>query len=433
METITIGIIGIIALIILLFSGIPVGFSMAIIGITGFSYLTSIESGFNLLAKDIFSTFSSYSLTVIPMFIFMGQIAFSSGIASKLYLAAYGCLGRTRGGMAMATMLASAAFSAICGSTNATAASMGIISIPEMRRYKYDMALATGSVAAGGSLGILIPPSVVFIVYGTITSVSIGKLFMAGVFPGLLLTLLFIISIYIFCKINPDYGPSGPSLPIKDRLVSLLGVAEVLLLFTLVIGGLFKGFFTPTEAGAVGASSALLISFLRGGLTWRKFWDAVWDSLRISCMVMVILAGAVIFGHFLAVSKIPLELAAWVKNLPLPPAAIIGIIALIYLIGGCFVDMLAAILLTVPIYFPVITELGYNPIVFGVIIVLMGEAGTITPPVGINVYIVKGVTANVPIETIFRGAFPFLIAILITVIMVMVFPNLALFLPHLMR
>ena len=256
---------------------------------------------------------------------------------------------------------------------------------------------------------------------------------MAGVFPGLLLTLLFIISIYILCKINPDYGPSGPSLPIKDRLVSLLGVAEVLLLFALVIGGLFKGFFTPTEAGAVGASAALLISLLRGGLTWERFLDAVWDSLRISCMVMVILAGAIIFGHFLAVSKIPLELAAWVKNLPLPPVAIIGIIALIYLLSGCFVDMLAAILLTVPIYFPVITGLGYDPIVFGVIIVLMGEAGTITPPVGINVYIVKGVTTNVPIETIFRGAFPFLIAILVTVIMVMVFPSLALFLPHLMK
>jgi len=433
MDPIVVGVLGLFILIVFLFSGMPVGFSMAVIGIAGFSFLTSIEAGFILLAKDIFSTFSSYSLTVIPMFVFMGQITFSSGIASKLYVAAYGMLGRTRGGLAMATMLACAGFAAICGSTNATAASMGVISIPEMRRYKYNDALATGSVAAGGSLGILIPPSVVFIVYGTITSISIGKLFMAGIIPGVILTILFMVTIYILCKIHTNYGPPGEALPLKEKLMSFVGVGETVILFGLVIGGLFAGFFTPTEAGGIGASGALLVSLLRGGLTWKKFWSAVWGTLWISCMIMVIVAGAVVFGHFLAISRIPIELAAWVKDLPLPPFFIMGIIVLIYLLIGCFVDMLAVILLTVPIFFPVVIELGYDPIAFGVIIVLVGMMGTITPPVGINVYIVKGVTEGVPIEAIFKGAFPFLIAMLLVAIAVMAFPPLALFLPNLMK
>ncbi len=431
MSFILVGMIGIVILLVLFLLGVPVGFAMAMVGFAGFSYLSSIEAGFNLLAKDVFSSFSSYSLTVIPMFVFMGQIAFQSGMAKKLYAAAYGVLGRTRGGLAMTTTLACAGFAAICGSTNATAASMGVISLPEMKKYNYSPELATGSVAAGGTLGILIPPSVVFIVYGIITSVSIGKLFLAGILPGLLLTGLFIITIYILCRLHPSYGPPGESLTIRQKLTSLAGVTETLVLFSLVIGGLFAGWFTPTEAGGIGAGGALLIGLIEGKFTWSAFRNCLKDTLRISCMVMVIVAGAMIFGHFLALSRIPLEVATWIDNLVLPPVVIMALIIFIYLVSGCFIDMLAVILLTVPIFFPIIVSLGFDPLVFGVIIVMTGMMGTITPPVGVNVYIVRGVAEDVPLGTIFRGALPFLIAMILATTIVLIFPQIALFLPNL--
>ena len=428
-----IGVIGIGVLFVLLFSGLPVGFLLALLGLIGFSYLTTFGAGANLIAKDFFSNFSAYSLTVIPMFIFMGQIAFYSGTSQRLYDFAYKMVGQLRGGLAMATTVACAGFAAICGSTNATAATMGTVAIPEMKRYHYDPKLATGCVAAGGSLGILIPPSVIFIVYGVMTQQSIGKLFVAGILPGILLTGLFIATIYILCRRNPNLAPPGPRVSLKEKLASLSELAETIILFALVMGGLFTGFFTPTEAGAVGAGGALIIAMARRKLTWQGFKASILDTTKLSCMVMVIVTGAAVFGHFLAVTRIPFNLATWVAGLPIPPTAVIALIIISYLIGGCFIDSLALILLTVPIFFPVITTLGYDPIWFGVIIVLVTQIGVISPPLGTNVYIISGVAKDVPLGTIFRGVIPFLIAMIVCTAIIVAFPQVALFLPSLMR
>ncbi len=432
MSLTTIGILGTILLIMLLFSKMPVGFVMALLGVLGFSYVVSPTAGFSLLARDIFETFSSYNLTVIPLFIFMGQIAFHSGISKRLYDAVYVMMGHYKGGLAIATIGACAGFSAISGSTNATAATMAMITLPEMRRYKYDMGLATGTVAAGGSLGILIPPSVVFIIYGVMTEQSIGKLFAAGILPGILLAALFILTIYIRVRHNPALAPVGEKTTIRERVRSFAGVFEALLIFGLVMGGLFFGIFTPTEAAAIGAFLTLALAIVRRQLTWQRFLRALMETTKISCMVMIIVTGAIVFGHFMAITRIPFELANWVSDLPLPNYAIMGIIILIYLIGGCFMDALAMIMLTIPIFYPVATSLGFDPIWFGVAIVLVTEMGVITPPVGVNVYVVYGIAQDVPLEKIFRGVAPFIIALLVCITILLAFPQIVLFLPGLM-
>lgn len=431
MSPVTIGIIGIILLIIFFVLRMPVGFAMALVGLVGFSYLVSLGAGLDILARDIFYTFSSYSLTVIPMFVFMGCIASGAGMSKRLYDAGYLILGRLRGGLAMATVVGCAGFAAICGSTNACAAAMGKVSLPEMKRYHYDDSLATGTVSAAGSLGILIPPSTIFIVYGIMTEQSIGKLFIAGVFPGLILAGLFITTVYLICWRNPSLAPAGTTTSWKEKLDGIAGVGEMLVLFLLVICGLFLGWFSPTQAGGAGAAGALLIGLVRRQLTWESFLNAVKDTLRITCMIMVIVAGAMVFGHFMAVSKIPLVLADWVSALPWPPAAVMAVIVFLYLIGGCFMDSLSMIMLTVPIFYPAVIALGFNPIWFGVIIVLVVEMGVITPPVGINVYVVKGIADGVPLETIFKGVWPFLIAEIVMVGILMAFPQIATFLPSL--
>ena len=433
MDLTTIGIIGTLLLIFLLFSKMPVGFVMALLGLTGFSYVVNWNAGLSLLAKDVFESFSSYSLTVIPLFIFMGQIAFHSGISKRLYDAVYVMMGHYKGGLAIATIGACAGFSAISGSTNATAATMAMITLPEMRRYKYDLGLATGTVAAGGSLGILIPPSVVFIIYGVMTEQSIGELFAAGILPGLLLASLFILTIYIQVRMNPQLAPTGPKVGFKERLITFVGVFEALLIFSLVMGGLFFGIFTPTEAAAVGAFLTLLLALVRRQLSWAKFVRALTETTKISCMVMAIVTGAVVFGHFMAITRIPFTLAAWVSSLPLPNYAIMAVIILVYLIGGCFMDALAMIMLTIPIFYPVAVNLGFDPIWFGVAIVLVTEMGVITPPVGVNVYVVHGIAKDVPLETIFKGVAPFLLALLVCIGLLLAFPQIVLFLPGLMR
>lgn len=432
MSMTTIGLIGIGLLVLCLFSRMPVGFVMASLGLAGFGYVVTFEAALSLLARDIWETFSSYGLTVIPLFVFMGQLAYQSGISRRLYHAAYVMMGHRRGGLAMATIGACAGFSAISGSTNATAATMATVTIPEMRRRKYDIGLATGTVAAGGSLGILIPPSVIFIVYGILTEQSIGKLFAAGILPGLLLCALFFVTISLQVRRNPALAPAGPKARLKRKIRSLAGVLETLLLFVLVMGGIFFGLFTPTEAAAVGAFLTLVIALARRQLSWKGFVQSLSDTTRISCMVMVIVTGAVIFGHFMAITRVPFDLAQWVGSLPLPSYAIMGLIILVYLLGGCFMDALAMIMLTVPIFFPVVQALGFDPIWFGVIIVLVTEMGVITPPVGVNVYVVQGVVKDVPLEVIFRGVLPMLGALLVCNLLLMLFPSIALFLPGLM-
>jgi len=432
MSLTAIGIIGLIVLVTLLFSKMPVGFVMAFLGFLGFSYVVSLNAGLSLLAKDVFETFSSYSLTVIPLFVFMGQIAFHSGISRRLYDSVYVFMGRYRGGLAIATIGACAGFSAISGSTNATAATMATVTLPEMRRYKYDMSLATGTVAAGGSLGILIPPSVIFIVYGIMTQQSIGKLFAAGILPGILLALLFMLTVYIRVQLNPGLAPPGPKTTLKEKAKSFTGFLEALIIFAFVMGGLFFGIFTPTEAAAVGAFLTLVLAILRRQLSWEGFVKSLIDTTRISCMVMVIVTGAVVFGHFMAITRIPFNLADWVSTLPLPNYAIMGIIILVYLFGGCFMDALAMIMLTVPIFYPVAITLGFHPIWFGVAIVLVTEMGVITPPVGVNVYVVHGIAKDIPIEVIFRGVAPFVLALLACIAILLTFPQIVLFLPGLM-
>jgi len=432
-SSVTVGLIGIVVLVLIFLLGMPVGFAMAFVGLAGFCYLVSPEAGLSILARDVFSNFSSYSLTVIPMFVLMGSIAFASGMSRRLYEAGYTVFGQMRGGLAMATIAACAGFAAMCGSTNATAAAMGRVSLPEMKRYNYDDSLATGCVAAAGSLGILIPPSTVFIIYGILTEQSIGKLFIAGVIPGILLAALFIAVVSLLCLRNPNLAPAGVPTSWREKLAGLTGILEMLILFALVIGGLFLGWFSPTQAGAAGAAGALLIGLARRQLNWQGFLFAIKDALRITCMVMVIVTGAIIFGHFIAVAKIPLVLSEWVGGLPLPPAAIMGIIVLMYLAGGCFMDALALITLTVPIIYPVILVLGFDPIWFGVIIVLVTEMGVITPPVGVNVYVIKGIAEDVPLETIFRGIFPFLAALIVAVAILIAFPQIATFLPSFTR
>ena len=433
MSLTAIGIIGIIVLVILLFSNMPVGFVMGFLGLLGFSYVVALGPGLSLLARDVFDVFSSYGLTVLPLFVFMGQIAFHSGISRRLYDSAYVLLGSRKGGLAMATVGACAAFSAISGSTNATAATMATVTLPEMKRYKYDMGLATGTVAAAGSLGILIPPSVIFIVYGILTEQSIGKLFAAGIFPGILLSFLFLLTIYLRVLKNPSLAPPGPKTSLKEKVKSFVGVFETLLIFGMVMGGIFFGIFTPTEAAAAGAFLTLLLAIIRRQLTWQSFVQSLADTTKISCMVMVIVTGAVIFGHFMAVTRLPYDLANWVSNLPFPNYVVMGIIILVYLFGGCFMDALAMIMLTIPIFFPVSQALGFDPIWFGVVIVLITEMGVITPPVGVNVYVVYGVAKDVPLETIFKGVFPMLLALLLCNIILIFFPQIALFLPGLMR
>jgi len=433
MSLSTIGIIGIIILVVLLYSKMPVGFAMGFLGLIGFSYVVNFNAGLNLLARDVWDVFSSYNLTVIPLFVFMGQIAFHAGISRRLYDSAYVLLGHRRGGLAMTTVGACAAFSAICGSTNATAATMATVALPEMKRYGYDMGLATGTVAAAGSLGILIPPSVIFIVYGILTEQSIGKLFAAGILPGILLCFLFLLAIHLRVMKNPSLAPPGPKSSLRNKFRSFAGILETLILFTLVMGGIFFGLFTPTEAAATGAFMTLLIAIIRRQLFWKEFIQSLADTTKISCMIMVIVTGAVIFGHFMAITRIPYLLADYVSSLPLPPHAIIGVIILVYLIGGCFMDALAMIMLTIPIFFPVVQKLGFDPIWFGVVIVLITEMGVITPPVGINVYVVFGVARDVPLEKIFRGVLPMLISLLVCNLLLILFPQIALWLPRLMQ
>jgi C4-dicarboxylate transporter DctM subunit len=434
MSPLAIGGMGIGVLILLMLIRMPIAFVFTLVGFAGFAYMVKLSAAFNLLALDFFETFSGYHLTVIPLFVLMGQIAFEAGISEKLYKAGYKLFGRVRGGLAMGTIVACAFFAACCGSSPASVATMGSVALPEMLRYKYSKQLAVGCISAGGSLGILIPPSVILIIYGILTEQSIAKLFIAGMLPGIALAFLFMLVIYVVTLISPQLGPSGPPTTLKEKLSAIIGgVGEALAIFILIIGGLFFGFFTPSEAGAIGVLGMILIALARRKLSWQGLVSALGETLKISAMVFLIIAGATVFGHFLASTRLPFVAASWVVDLDLPRSIIMLLIILVYLIGGCFMDAMALILLTIPIFFPVSQALGYDPIWFGIMIVLIVEMACITPPVGINVYVMKGVAKDIPLETIFRGSAPFLIAEVIMVIILLSAPQLVLFLPALMK
>ena len=433
MSSLTIGLIGILFFFLLIILRMPIAFAMALVGFVGFSYMTSTSTAMTMVVREIFSSFSSYSLSVIAMFCWMGFLAYYSGIGTRLYTFAYRLMGHWTGGLAIATQFACGAFGAICGSNTATAATMGAIALPEMRKYKYDNSLATASVGSGGVLGVLIPPSVIFIVYGMATEQSIGRLFIAGILPGILLMALYQLTIMVLTRMNPALAPAGPRFSWKERLDSLKGgLGEVLVVFAISMGGLFAGWFTATEAGAVGAAGVLLVALIGRAINWDGFKNSLYDTTRTTAMIMLLIAGSVIFGRFMAVSRIPFELASWTASLDLPAFMVMAVILFIYLILGCFIDALAMILLTIPIFYPIAVDtLGYDPIWFGVIIVLVVAMGVITPPGGMNIYILKGVVPDIPLETMFKGVWPFLLAIIVCLVLIMIFPQIALFLPNL--
>jgi tripartite ATP-independent transporter DctM subunit len=412
----------------LFFTGIELGFAMAVVGFLGFSYVVSFKAGLNLLAKDVFEVLSSYGFTVIPLFIFMGQIAFNAGIAKRLYDAAYKFIGHIPGGLAMATVGGATAFKAICGSSPATAATFASVAVPEMDRYGYSKKLSTGIVASVGTLGILMPPSVTLIVFGIITEQSIGKLFLAGLIPGLLIAFFFILIIGVWCRIDPALGPKGEKSSWKDRLSSIPEVLWVGIIFALVIGGLMNGFFTPTEAGSIGTFAVLLLSLVKKDLTWKGYVKSIQESLRTACMVLMLIVGSTILGHFLAVTKIPMLAADWITGLQFPRELTMIIIALIYLLGGSFIDDLAFMILATPIFYPVVLKLGYDPIWFGMMIGITVMIGVVIPPVAINVFVVKNIT-KVPFGVIYKGVYPFLISLVVCAILLFFFPSLALYLP----
>lgn len=430
MTPIEIGLISVVVIFILLFLKMPVAYVMLVVGMAGYAYLTNTRAMLSISVQTIYNTFASYSLIVVPLFVWMGYIAFYSGLSSRIYDAVYKVMGSAKGGLAIATIGACAAFGAICGSTTATAATMSAVALPEMKKYNYSRSFATATIASAAILGVMIPPSVIFILYGIATGESIAKLFLAGIVPGVLLTLVFMGVAYFLAHINPELAPRGEKVSMREKVKAIVGGGvEVIIIFAAVIGGLFAGIFTPTEAGAVGAFATLVVALVRRNLSWKKFLESLKDSVRISAMIMFLVAAASVYGRFLAITGLPGGLARWAVELPFSPIIILAVILFIYLILGCFIDALALILLTVPIFFPVVVSLGFDPIWFGVIIVLALGMGVITPPVGANVYVVAGVDKETPVMTIFKGAWPYLAAIIICIVILTIFPQIALILP----
>ena len=430
MSLTLVGIIGIIILLaVLFFLGMPVGFAMAIVGFCGFWYVVSFNAAITMVGADIWSTFSKYGLTVVPLFIFLGYLAFNSGIAERLYNVAYRWFGHWRGGLAIATIGADELFAAICGSNTATAATMGTVALPQMNKYKYDTMLSSGTVVTGGTLGTVMPPSVVLIVIGLQTEQSIIKLFLGGILPAILLGLLFVLTIFVICRINPSYGPAGPKTSFKEKIISLTGVIEAVVIFILVIGGLYAGLFTPTEAGAVGVFFALVVTIATRRITWKGIVSSVVETLKISSMVFFLVTGAIIFGRFLAVTRLPFMVADFASGLPVSPYVILAFILVIYLIGGCFVDSLGFLVLTIPIFFPLGMALGFDPIWYSIILTMVTTMGAITPPVGVNIYVVKALAPEIPLGTIFKSVSFFLVACIVSIIILIIFPQIILVIP----
>jgi C4-dicarboxylate transporter DctM subunit len=429
MSSEIIGVIGILVMFLFLASGMYIGMAMALVGFLGLYFIVGIDAAISILGITPLTEGSSYTLSVIPLFVLMGQFAFLSGISTDIYKTVYAWMGRFRGGLAMATVMACGGFAAVCGSSLATGATMGMVAIPEMNKYKYDPRLSSGCVAAGGTLGILIPPSIGFIIYGILTEESIGKLFIAGFLPGILLALLFMGAIYIQCRINPNMGPPGDATTWREKFKSLKGIWGMMLLFILVMGGIYFGVFTPTEAAGVGAFGAFAFALLKGKLNKDTLIQSLLETGKTTAMIFLIIIGANIFSTFLGLAKLPMLLADFIAGLALPKIFILAGIILIYIVLGCVMDCYAIMILTVPIIFPVVQALHFDPIWFGVLMVIVLEVGLITPPVGLNVFVLKTAAPDVPLTVIFRGIIPFLIAALIAIIILIAIPDIALILP----
>jgi len=427
-----VGLIGIALLLVLLFARMWIAFAMAFVGFFGIAYLQSFDQAFLIAGTAPFVFISKYALTTLPMFVLMGNIIAVSGIGTDLFYAADKWVGQLRGGLAIATTLACALLAAITGISSVALVTMGKIALPEMRKHKYDDTLATGCIACAGTLAFLIPPSIAFILYGIITEQSVGLLFMAGILPGMLLAALFIVAIMIITAFNPKAGPAGPKTTFKEKIVSLKGVWSMLVLFLLVLGGIYMGVFTPTEGGAVGAGGAILISTISRRLSLKDFRHSLVDTGLMTAMVLLLMMGVSIFIRFMAISKVPFMLGETISQLTVSPMAIFAVIVVLYLILGMFTDIIASILLTIPILYPVVISLGFDPIWFGVMVVVLIQIGLVTPPIGMDVFILSGITYT-PVGTIFRGVWPFCIAGIICVVILAVFPQIVLFIPGTMK
>lgn len=432
MTDFAIGIVGMLALFGLLALRVPVAFAMFAVGFFGIWALNGLNAAKSLLASESFTLASMPELVVVPLFILMGNVASETGMSRKLYDAAYAIVGRVRGGLASATVIGCGGFAALSGSSVASALTIGRVSLGEMERFKYDHRLSTGAVAAGGTLGILIPPSTGFVIYAILTQESIGRLFLAGVLPGLLLLGMFILTITVICTISPEMGPRGPKTTVTEKLRAFVGAVPVVGVIVLTVGGIYSGFFSPVEASAVGAGAFILIGLVTRTLTLAAFWAAAKSSVVTTATVMLILIAAHMINPFLALSHIPQALGAFLTGLDLPALAILALILATYLVLGCFLEGFAMLVLTMPIFFPIITQLGFDPIWFGVLVVLTLEMGLISPPVGVNVFIVKSVVPHVPLGTIFRGVMPFWLAMIVTLVLLVAFPQIALYLPNTM-
>ncbi len=426
-----VALIGLVALVVCIFMGMNIGIAMVAVGFIGYAYIMGIPAAVSLFKNVPFTNASNYSLVVCPLFILMGQFAYRSGLSAGLFNAANKWLCGIRGGLSYATVVACAGFAAICGSTNATAATMGVIALPEMRKAGYDDTISTAAVAAGGTLGILIPPSTGFIIYGIIAECSIGRLFAAGIIPGIILAICYIAALAIVIKLHPERAPKTQNYSLKEKVASLKGCISIVVLFLAVIGGMFAGLFSAVEASAIGATLGFVSMILNRTLTWKNIKDSLVETAKMSGMLMFIVLAAYIFGYFLAVTRVPMTLADWVISMNLNKWVVLIAIMIIYIIMGCFMDTLAMILLTVPIFLPMLEAMGFDPIWFGVLMVLIMETGMITPPVGICCYVTAGV-AKVNLGVVFKGIWPMVIAILVATAIVIAIPGLSLFLPGLL-
>src|SRR6476661_6610569 len=429
MSTDAIAVLGFVVLFALMLLRVPVGMAMGLVGVTGYAWIVGVGPALKLVGQTSMRTVTDYTFGVIPMFMLMGALVSVSGVSRELFKAANSTIGHLRGGLGVATVLACGGFAAICGSSVATAATFSSVAYPEMRRFGYPQSFSTGVIAAGGTLGAMLPPSTVLAVYAILTEQDIGKLFIAGIIPGLFAMLLYVVTIGVIVKVAPGFLPAGVARPWRERIVAMRLIWAPLVLFIFVIGGLYGGFFTPTEAGGVGASGAFLLGLVRGKLDRAKIKEALLSATRTAAAVFTVLIGALMFGYFLTITQVPQKLTEFLTGLGVGPYGVLALIMVMYIVLGCLMDAMAMIILTVPIIFPVITQLGFDPIWFGVIIVMTVELGLIHPPVGMNVFVIKSVVKDVSFATIFKGVLPFVVTDIIRLIILIAFPIIALWLP----
>jgi C4-dicarboxylate transporter, DctM subunit len=430
MSLAIVALIMIAALFALFLLGMEIGFAMGLIGFVGFGLAVNFKAALDLVAIDFYTVFSSYGFTVIPLFTLMGLIGASAGVSTDLYRMTNKWLGHISGGLAIGTVAAATAFKAICGSNTATCATFSAIAVPEMDKYGYDKRLSCGTVATVGTLGNLIPPSVGLVIYGLITETSIGKLFMAGIIPGIICAMTFGLTLWGWCRLRPNLGPAAAKASWTDRFKSLYAVLGVLIIFVVVVGGLMVGFFSPTESASVGALAVYLLVLVKRDIDFKRLIAAVLDSVRLGCMILTLIAGASVLGHFFAVTRLPFLIGEWVGALPLPGSIIVILILIVYLIGGSIIEDAAFFILVTPIFFPTIIKLGYDPVWFGIVVCTTMMIGIILPPLAVCVFVVSGIT-KVPLNTVYKGIYPFLWGLAFCNLLFLYVPQIVLWLPNL--